>query len=1197
MEVLRRGNDGGSMYLKNIEVHGFKSFANKINFVFEDGITGIVGPNGSGKSNVADAVRWVLGEQSAKQLRGAKMEDVIFSGTEMKKPMGYAYVAITISNEDHKLPVDYEEVTVARRVYRSGESEYLMNGNNCRLRDVQELFMDTGIGKEGYSIIGQGQIDKILSGKPEDRRELFDEAAGIMKFKKRKQTALHNLEQEKLNLSRVNDILSEIELQIGPLEAQSGIAKEYLKLRDELRILDVNLFLMENNTLKENKQRTEENLKSVNETLQGASTQFAKIKEEFDKVELQIEEQNIELESNKNIVNQFKLDKEKMEGSVKVLKEQIVSLKQNEVHITSRKGNIERELSERNEELKKFVQDKEELNTRFNHLDEKQIEVSSNLEELRTNIRGITKEIEALNGDIFEALSSNSTLKGNIQRYETILEQNNLKKVELNQKILRNKSEEAVLDLEIEEQRVSLEEIEGTINLSTQSNLEVETKIAELSKEMEVNEIQTSRKMQEFHREESRLESLRNLTERYEGYGNSIKKVMEKKDTTGVIGVVADIIKVESKYEIAIETALGGSIQNIVTDNEETAKALIQYLKQGKFGRATFLPLTSVTGKDVMSYDKYLSEPGVLGVASKLVKTEDRFAGLVTNLLGRSLVVDHIDNALKLARKFNYSLRIITLEGELLSSGGSLSGGAYKNASNLLGRRREIEELESLILNLQKEIAKLNEGKVLMKEARMAKMSFLENEKKLLQEAYISQNTIKMKLNQLLKQKQDGIIIYEEITNEIKEIEKQSIELSSNLTSLEAELSANLQKSNDNEIMIDEKSKLLEKHKEQEQIYVEKDAAIRIDFSALEQRNQNILENIKRVKKEMEKLYEEENSLSKDITESLNAVHFKEEQIETTFKSIEILQTDITFLEESITKETFKKDELLKDHKNFFSKRETLSVEITNLDKESFRLSSQLEKLTEQIDERINYMWEEYELTYHNALEYKWELEEDASSVKKKIGNVKNTIKALGDVNINAIEDFKNLSERYIFLKTQRDDLERAEDALIAIITELDEEMRSQFNLKFKEIREQFDLVFKELFGGGKATLELTQEEDVLEAGIVITSQPPGKKLQNMMQLSGGEKALTAISLLFAIQNLKPSPFCLLDEIEAALDDANVKRFAKYLHKLTKHTQFIIITHRRGTMNAADVLYGITMQEKGVSTLVSVNLIENDLGK
>lgn len=1185
------------MYLKSIEVHGFKSFANKINFVFGDGITGIVGPNGSGKSNVADAVRWVLGEQSAKSLRGAKMEDVIFSGTEMRKAMGYAYVAITICNDDHKLPVDYEEVTVARRVYRSGESEYLLNGNNCRLRDVQELFMDTGIGKEGYSIIGQGQIDKILSGKPEDRRELFDEAAGIMKFKKRKQTALHNLEQEKLNLDRVNDILSEIELQIGPLEEQSKVAKEYLKLRDELRTLDVNLFLIENDKLKENRLHTEENLKAVNEALQSASAHFERIKEEFDKVESQIEEQNRELEAKKNLLNQYKLEREKQEGSVKVLKEQILSLKQNEVHITSRKGSIEKELAGRNEELKKFVLDKEELNKRFNSLDERQLEVSGVLEEIRKNIGSLTKQVEALNGEIFEALSDNSTLKANMQRYETILEQNNLKKVELNQKLLRNKSEEAVLNMETEEQENSLNVIDETINQYTRANLEREQEIAELAKEIETNEISISRKIQEYHREESRLESLRNLTERYEGYGSSIKKVMEKKDTSGVIGVVADIIKVEPKYEIAIETALGGSIQNIVTDSEETAKELISYLKQGKYGRATFLPLTSVTGKEVQSYDRYLSEPGVLGVASKLVNTEERFRGIITNLLGRSLVVDNIENALKLARKYNYSLRIITLEGELLSSGGSLSGGAYKNASNLLGRRREIEELERLVSNLQKEITSLNERKGQLKEARALRLSSLESEKNVLQQAYIDQNTIKMKLNQLLKQKQDGARIYEEITNEIKEIDRQSIELNSNLSSLKEALSTNLDKSKSNEQKIDDINKQLAAKKEEEQIYVEKDAAIRIDSSALEQRNQNVLENIKRVKKEMEKLYEEEKELSKSITESLNAVQIKEGQIDVTAKSMEVLDTDITELDEKIIKETAQKDELLKHHKDFFSKREELSGEITNLDKESFRLNSQLEKLSEQIDEKINYMWEEYELTYHNALEYKRELEEDISSVKKKIGNVKNTIKALGDVNVNAIEDFKNLSERYTFLKNQRDDLEKAEDALIAIITELDEEMRSQFNLKFKEIKEQFDKVFKELFGGGKATLLLTQEEDVLEAGIVITSQPPGKKLQNMMQLSGGEKALTAISLLFAIQNLKPSPFCLLDEIEAALDDANVKRFAKYLHKLTKHTQFIIITHRRGTMNAADILYGITMQEKGVSTLVSVNLIENDLDK
>lgn len=1185
------------MYLKSIEVHGFKSFANKINFVFDGGITGIVGPNGSGKSNVADAVRWVLGEQSAKQLRGAKMEDVIFSGTEIKKPMGYAYVAITICNDDHKLPVDYEEVTVARRVYRSGESEYLLNGNNCRLRDVQELFMDTGIGKEGYSIIGQGQIDKILSGKPEDRRELFDEAAGIMKFKKRKQTALHNLEQEKLNLSRVNDILSEIELQIGPLEEQSNVAREYLKLRDELRILDVNLFLIESDKLKESKYQTEEKFKVVSESLHTASIGFERIKEEFDKVEQQIDEQEKELDVNKNLLNQHKLEKEKLEGTVKVLQEQILSLKQSEVHFTSRKENIEGELSQRNEELGKFVHEKETLNHKFNDLDDRQLKASAGLEEIRQVIGMLTKQVETLNGEIFEALSDNSTLKTSMQRYETILEQNNLKKVELNQKLLRNKSEDAVLDIEVRTQEKALNEIEETINQITLANQAKENEMIEIAKEMEANDISISGKMQAYHREESRLESLKNITERYEGYGGSIKKVMEKKDSKGVIGVVADIIKVEPKFEIAIETALGGSIQNIVTDNEETAKALINYLKQGKFGRATFLPLTSVTGRDVQSFDKYLSEPGVLGTASKLVKTEERFSGLITNLLGRSLVVDHIDNALKLSKKYNYSLRIITLEGELLSAGGSLSGGAYKNTSNLLGRRREIEELENLVAGIQKEINSLNKRKVQLKESRFIQLNSLEEEKKLLQQAYISQNTINMKLNQLYKQKQDGFTIYEEITNEIKEIDRQSIELNSNLSSLEETLSANMEKSKINEQKIDEISHLLETKKAEEQIYIEKDAAIRIDFSALEQRNQNVLENIKRVKKEMEKLYLEETELNNDISDSSLVVKEKEEQIANTYKHTKALEAEITVLEETIKLKTSTKDELLRSHKSFFAKREELSIEITNLDKESFRLSTQLEKLTEQIDEKINYMWEEYELTYHSALAFKCDIEEEFSLVKKKIGSVKSAIKALGDVNVNAIEDFKNLSERYIFLKNQRDDLEKAEDALIAIITELDEEMRNQFNLKFREIKEQFDLVFKELFGGGKATLELTQDEDVLEAGIVITSQPPGKKLQNMMQLSGGEKALTAISLLFAIQNLKPSPFCLLDEIEAALDDANVKRFAKYLHKLTKHTQFIIITHRRGTMNAADVLYGITMQEKGISTLVSVNLIEKDLDK
>ncbi len=1186
------------MYLKSIEVHGFKSFANKITFEFHDGITGIVGPNGSGKSNVADAVRWVLGEQSAKQLRGAKMEDVIFSGTETRKSMGYAYVAITLNNSDHKLPIDFEEVTVARRVYRSGESEYLINGNACRLRDVQELFLDTGIGKEGYSIIGQGQIDKILSGKPEDRRELFDEAAGIVKFKKRKLTAEKNLEEEKQNLCRINDILSEIEKQIGPLEQQSVAAREYLKLRDELKILEVNLFLLENEKLEEAKGQLGEKLEIAQDSLLSANKSYEDTKEEYDNLELQIEKCNEKLEQFKNSLNDCKLEKEKQEGEIKVLNEQILAYKQNDQHYEARMQAISSDINNRKEEQEGHVKEKKEIDLKLDLLDDEQTTVSDELEKIRAHISNCTRQIEECNGEIFEFLSANSTIKTNLQRYETILEQNNIKKVELNQKLLHNKSEEALLDVTIREQEEKLLSIEKQIETINQDNEKIERSLSSLQEEIDKLSQSITAKQQEFHKERSRLESLKNLTERYEGYGNSIKRVMEKRDSqSGIIGVVADIIKVAPRYETAIETALGGNIQNIVTDNEDTAKSLIGYLKKNKFGRATFLPLTSVTGKEVSGQDRFLSEDGVLGFANTLVETEPRFEGLMRNLLGRSIVVDHIDHALKLAKKYNYSLRIVTLDGELLNPGGSLSGGAYKNTSNLLSRRREIEELETAVRNLETMVTELNSKKESKKNDKNAARKQIEDNKVTLQEFYLNQNTVKMSLEQELKKKKDGIAIYEEFTKEIKEIEQQSVELNSNIEKLNESLKQNESRSKENEVKIEELNQHLESEKAQENKLIEKGASIRIDFSALEQKNQNTLEHIKRIKRELEKLYEEEGSLNTSKKDAAVQVNEKLKQIKNTESEIEKCSVRIVEFENKIKELNADKEEISREHKNFFRKREDLSKEIRELDKEVFRLTNQLEKLTEQCDEKINYIWEEYELTLHSALEFKSESVTDISRARKNISEIKGRMKNLGDVNINAIEDFKNLSERYTFLKNQRDDLLKAEETLIGIIRELDEEMRKQFDEKFQSIRLQFDKVFKELFGGGRATLELTEDDDILEAGIIITSQPPGKKLQNMMQLSGGEKALTAISLLFAIQNLKPSPFCLLDEIEAALDDSNVKRFAKYLHKLTKDTQFIIITHRRGTMAAADVLYGITMQEKGVSTLVSVNLIENDLEK
>lgn len=1186
------------MYLKSIEVHGFKSFANKITFEFHDGITGIVGPNGSGKSNVADAVRWVLGEQSAKQLRGAKMEDIIFSGTETRKSMGYAYVAINLNNADHKLPIEYDEVTVARRVYRSGESEYLINGSSCRLRDVQELFLDTGIGKEGYSIIGQGQIDKILSGKPEDRRELFDEAAGIVKFKKRKLTAEKNLEEEKQNLFRINDILSEIEKQIGPLEQQSIVAKEYLKLRDELRILEVNMFLLENEKIVEQKGQIEEKHKIAQDSLQAAGKSYENTKEEYDRLEIQIEKCNEELEQYKNCLSESKLAKEKQEGEIKVLNEQILSVKQNDRHYESRIQVIGEDIRSKKDEQEGYISEKKEIDTRLDLLDDEQILVTGDLENIRGHISDFTRQIEACNSEIYEFLSENSTIKTNLQRYETILEQNTIKKAELNQKLLRNKSEEAILDITIKEQEEKLLSTENEIGTIRTDNEQIVNVLSSLQQEIEDITRQAALKQQEYHQEKSRLESLRNLTERYEGYGNSIKRIMEKKDThPGIIGVVADIIKVAPQYETAIETALGGNIQNIVTDKEEIAKDLIEFLKKNKFGRATFLPLTSITGKEAAGQEKLMAEEGVLGLANTLVETELRFDGLMRSLLGRSIVVDHIDHALKLARKYNYSLRIVTLDGELLNPGGSLSGGAYKNTSNLLSRRREMEELESAVRNLETVIHQLETEKEKKRNDRTDARKQAEDNKTILQELYLNQNTVKLKLNQELQKKQEGREIYEEFTNEIKEIENQSLELNLNIDTLNKSLKLNEAKSKENEIKIDDINKKLELEKIQENQLIEKGASIRIDFSALEQKNQNIIDNIRRIKRDLEKLYEEENGLAARKKDAAVQVEEKQVQIKETEESIEKFTKQTADYEQHISELTLKKEDISINHKNFFRKREELSKEINELDKEVFRLTNQLEKLSEQYEEKINYIWEEYELTLHSALELKTEDIGSATQVKKYITDIKSHMKSLGDINVNAIEDFKNIAERHIFLKNQRDDLVQAEETLLGIIRELDEEMRKQFEEKFHSIRLEFDTVFKELFGGGKATLELTEEDDILEAGIIITSQPPGKKLQNMMQLSGGEKALTAIALLFAIQNLKPSPFCLLDEIEAALDDSNVKRFAQYLHKLTKDTQFIIITHRRGTMAAADILYGITMQEKGVSTLVSVNLIENDLDK
>ncbi|WP_044295988.1 chromosome segregation protein SMC [Robinsoniella peoriensis] len=1186
------------MYLKSIEIHGFKSFANKIVFKFHNGITGIVGPNGSGKSNVGDAVRWVLGEQRAKQLRGASMQDVIFSGTENRKPMGFASVAITLDNEDHQLPIDYNEVTVTRRVYRSGESEYLINGTTCRLKDVNELFYDTGIGKEGYSIIGQGQIDKILSGKPEERRELFDEAVGIVKYKRRKLAAQKKLEDEKQNLVRVNDILSELTKQLGPLQRQAETAKIYLKKKEELKTVDANMFLMEMNRIKAQLREIEEKISISNQDLQSTKANYESAKVEYERIEKEMEELSAKIEEEKERSNKNQLLKQQLAGQINVLKEQINTAKLNGEHLQNRILSIQKELDGKTQQKDSQQTElgllKEQLD-KFQAVEVKNKAVGLKLQE-DTGI--LESHIEEGKNQIIDLLNKRASTKAKLQRYSTMIEQIQIRKAELSQKILKLKSEESEQEESLAAYQKDYMEVSARIDALSEESTKYDNEVTELQQILSQQNEQMETGQTAYHREASRLESLKNITERYDGYGNSIRRVMEQKNReTGIMGVVADIIKVQKSYETAIETALGGSIQNIVTQDEHTAKRMIDFLKRGKYGRATFLPLTSIGNRNGFTNEKALKEPGVIGLASSLVDVESCYEGLAKYLLGRTVVVDHIDNAIIIAKKYQHTLRIVTLDGESLSPGGSMTGGAFKNSSNLLGRRREIEELTESVALLKNDMEELQKSIDVNRDKRRILRNKIVELKDSLQKEYIVQNTAKMKIKQMQSRNTETKSGYAQLKRESSEIEAQIADIRIEESEIQKELEESVSLEKKTESLILGLQKELEVKKQEQDAHNSKSEGIHLDLANLKQKEEFIHQNISRINHEMKSLQEERESIKNDILENEKDIQKKAHDIREIEISIAKASEHEGESNGQVKEWMEKKDSLYTSHKSFFAKREELSERMAMLDKENFRLASQLEKLEESKETQINYMWEEYELTVSTAHEFKDVSYENQGQLKKAIQILKSDIKGLGSVNVNAIEDFKELSERHEFLSTQHDDLIKAEEILLGIIEELDSGMRAQFKENFAIIQAEFDKAFKQLFGGGKGSLELVEDEDILEAGIRIISQPPGKKLQNMMQLSGGEKALTAIALLFAIQKLKPSPFCLLDEIEAALDESNVTRYAKYLNKLTTNTQFIIITHRRGTMEVADRLYGITMQEKGVSALVSVNLIEDELDK
>ena len=1184
------------MYLKSIEVQGFKSFANRLVFEFHNGITGIVGPNGSGKSNIGDAVRWVLGEQSAKQLRGGKMEDVIFAGTELRKPVSYASVAITIDNSDHALPVDFDQVTITRKVFRSGESEYLMNGSACRLRDINELFYDTGIGKEGYSIIGQGQIDRILSGKPEERRELFDEAAGIVKFKRRKAAAQKKLDDESQNLVRVNDILAELEKQVGPLEHQAEKAKEYLKLKEELKKNDVNLFLIESDEFKEELAKVNETFSIADAELKAAKAEFEKSGAEYEANEERLSSLNHTIEENSSIANQAEIDKNRLSSQIELLNEQIKSVLASDEQLNKRLDSIKERLLDSDEEKKRLISERFKLTDRLDEMKAECEEADNIVKSLTESIAELEENVENGKDDVIDNLNERGQIKAKLQRNVTLLEQVNIRKSELTRKLINCKSEEDTQKQSLDSLKKQLSDVRADIS-SINEKLSDREKNQLLIRDT-INKYNTD--INNLNRivmgESSRLESLKNITERYDGYGNSIRKVMEQKEKNkGIIGVVADIIKTKKQYETAIETALGGTIQNIVTDNEETAKGLITFLKQNKFGRATFLPLSAISGRDIKVDNTLANEKGAIGFANQLIECDSEFYELARYLLGRILVVDNIDNALTIARRHNHSVRIVTLEGDMLSPGGSMSGGAFKNSSNLLGRRREIEELETSVAGSEKKLKSLETELSNAREKLSVVRNELEQLKTELQEKQLAENTSSMNLEAAERKQEELNRAYTNSKRESEEIEVSVQQINAEIDACKIALAESERHDKELTDKINSDNAKIEQNKAELAARQAEAEKRHIELANFSQQDTFAEENIKRVLREISRLNDEADEIKDSLGSADDEIREKKENIAKIGETIAAAEAKIAEYAGITAKEREERDKVQEKQRELFTKREEISGRINTLDKECLRISSRIEKIETMRDERIDYMWNEYELTLIRAAELRDESLNNSDVLRKSITGLKADIKKLGDVNVNAIEDYKEISERYIFLKTQHDDLITARDTLIKVIDELDTGMRTQFIEKFQEIKVEFDKVFKELFGGGRGTLELEEDVDILEAGIKIISQPPGKKLQNMMQLSGGEKALTAISLLFAIQNLKPSPFCLLDEIEAALDDSNVVRYAKYLHKLTKNTQFIVITHRRGTMAAADRLYGITMQEKGVSTLVSVDLIEDQL--
>lgn len=1181
------------MLLKSLELHGFKTFPDRIKLSFDKGITSIVGPNGSGKSNISDAIRWVLGEQSAKTLRCSKMEDVVFNGTDKRKKTGYAEVTLSIDNKDRILPFDGDEVAVTRRYYRSGESEYMINKATVRLRDIHELFMDTGLGRDGYSMIGQGKIDSIVASKSEERREIFEEASGISRYRYRKTEAERKLKSTEENLVRLRDIVGELEDRVGPLKKQSEKAQKFLVLSEEKKGLEIALWL---NTLDNSANIIKEQDDKIDiqrAQYENAEQELANISSETESIYLKNGEITSKIDTIRRNISQFESEVSNNNALISVANNDIEHNKETITRLETEIEQLDNSFTEIESQIKEKKENVEKLKLNIEEKQKEYNEVSENLNTISVDASRSGDEIQELNSKLAELSQKSANAKVVLLTSDSSINELNERIESLNSSLSEKESNLETTSKMLEDYKVQGKDSAEKVERLSNSIKGLELKINNLKARNENSKGEIDRLTLDSNEKLRRANILEDLEKNLEGFAHSVKTVMNLSrhgKICGIHGPVSRLIKVPTDYAVAIETALGGAMQNIVTGNEEDAKRAIRTLKENKGGRATFLPIATIK-------PRYLNENGIdscfgfVGVASDLCDCKDEYKGILQNLLGKIVIAEDLNSAVSIAKKYSYRFKVVTLDGQVVNAGGSLTGGSLNKRTGLLSRASEIEkyrkeakaladktdELKEQYSNSQQEFAKY-EADILGTRGDLSteqqELIRLRTEYKACQNEYDSLvSSIDFTKNEIV-----------ECENKISNLQKDKETADKEFSAYEEEI-ANIEKTTSN--LTGNRLALTEKREQ----LSEKLQNIRLEIVTFEKDKEALISEIRTSEYNSQHQTERKENLRNQIVSVNSNIDIINKKIESYTNISNNYQDKIAEFNNAIEKlngdkEKFEKKsvELRQKEKDLNSTREVSGRELARLEERKINLQK-------QYDDIIAKLWDEYELTKRQAEEISIEIE-NVSTARKRLNEIKSSIRGLGSVNVSAIEEYKEVSERYEFLGTQVSDVEKSKNEIERLINDLTKQMKDAFIENFHEINKHFGETFKELFGGGTASLELANPDDILNSGIDIIAHPPGKIVVHLEALSGGEKALVAIALYFSIMKVRPAPFCVMDEIEAALDDVNVDRFAQYMRRMTDRTQFITITHRRGTMEESDVLYGVTMQDEGISKLLELRASE-----